>query len=115
LTTAVFNFRRMACGCGDGATRSLLLKFQVGGFYDVAEHLDVALDLLAKLFAGTAAGVDRHGLELLAHSRVGQRATRFHVELVGNGGRRPGCNERGRPETEIPPGGARVRPAPHVL
>src|SRR5262249_35004284 len=93
LAAAVANFRRMACDCRDDATRALLLKLQVGGSYDVAEYLDVALDLLAEFFAGTAAGVDRHGLELLAHPRVGQRATRFHVELVGNGGRRAGSNE----------------------
>src|SRR5262249_34341222 len=71
----------------------LLLEFQIGGLDDVGEDLDVAIDFLAELLAGTAAGVDRHRLELIAHPRIGQCAPGLRSELVGDRERRAGRDE----------------------
>src|SRR5262249_32180461 len=71
----------------------LLLEFEIGSLDDVGEDLDVAIDLLAELLAGTAAGVGRHRPELLAHPAIGERAPPLRTELVGDRGRRAGRDE----------------------
>ena len=72
---------------------TLLLELQIGRLDDIGEDLDVAVDFIAELLAVTAAGVDRHRLELIAHPRIGQRAPRLRTELVGDRGRRAGRDE----------------------
>src|SRR5262249_41212609 len=71
----------------------LLLEFEIGSLDDVGENLDVAIDLLAELLAGTAAGVDRHRLELLAHPAIGERQTQLRIELMGDRRRRADRDE----------------------
>src|SRR6516225_2634581 len=72
---------------------TLLLELQMGGLDDVGKDLDVAIDRLAELFAGTAAGVDRHRLELVAHPRISQCAPGLRAKLVGDRRRRAGRDE----------------------
>ena len=66
----------------------------MGGLDDVGKDLDVAIDRLAELFAWTAAGVDRHRLEFVAHPRIG-RARRDSVPslLATAGGVPAGTNK----------------------
>src|SRR5262249_62375006 len=72
---------------------TLLLELQIGGLDDIGEDLDVAFDFIAEFLAGTAAGVNRHRLELVAHPRIRPRAPRLRTELRGNRGRRAGRDE----------------------
>src|SRR5262245_18926129 len=81
--------------------RTLFLELQIGCLDHIREHLDVRIDLFPELLAGTAAGVDRHGLELLAHSWVGKRAPRFRTELIGDRGQRAGHHEYPAPKADI--------------
>src|SRR5262249_49911748 len=94
--------------------RILLLEFQIGGLDDVGEDLDVAVDLLAELLAGPAAGIARHRLELLAHPAIGERAPHLRIELVRDRRRRAGRDEYAAPEPDIHLRVACLRHARHV-
>src|SRR5262245_56636138 len=80
---------------------ALVLEFQIRGLDPVAEQLDVALDPAAEFFARPAARIDRHGLELLAHAGVRQRATDLGIELLDDRGRRVGGHEESAPQADI--------------
>src|SRR5712671_5486416 len=80
----VFDFCLWGAVTAAAKAQILFLKLQIGGFDDVGEDLDIAVDLLAELLAGTAAGIDRHSLELVAHPWVSHCAAQLRTEFVGD-------------------------------
>src|SRR5262249_9346865 len=79
----------------------LVLEFQIRSLHDLAERLDVRVDPLAKFLAGTGAGVDCHGFELLPHARILECAPELGFELLRDWGWGAGKHETSTPQLNI--------------
>src|SRR5437868_12827181 len=64
--------------------RTLFFELQIGCLDHIREHMDVGIDLFPELLAGTAAGVHRHSLELVADPWIGHCAAQLCTKFIGD-------------------------------